>query len=84
MAQMIVIKEDISYLKDCVHHQQVKLNRQEEELSRLQFTEILARNSWQAVKREINFLKEDSYCQQNYTRDLEDRIRYIKLELRDR
>ena len=30
MAQMIVIKEDIAYLRDCVHHQHVKLNRHEE------------------------------------------------------
>ena len=84
MAQMIVIKEDIAYLKDCVHYQQVKLNRQEKELSRLQSTEILARNSWQAAKKEINFLKEDTYWQQNCTRDLEDRVRCVEIELRDR
>ena len=81
---MIIIKEDIAYLKDCVHHQHMKLNRHEEEFSRLQFTENLARNSWQAAKKGINFLKEDSYFQHNYIRNLEERIRYVELELQDR
>ena len=82
MAQRENLKDEINYLRNCTYRQQIKSDLLESEISQLRAKcSQSLENPWQAIREDIEFLKENSYCQRGHLRDLDKRVNYTKIEL---